>query len=283
MQVHVASDIHLEFDRIPTLAGGDLLILAGDTLVLADVTRKSGCWHAARSFFANEVSKYQRVLVLMGNHEHYHGVIDRSPDIYRSFLADVAPHARLLDNECEVIDGVAFVGSTLWAPCQSEDSPFSELAIAKRMNDFRMIATSDGSSKRKFTTADARKRHEAAVAFIQQETAKHNRCVVLTHHAPSMKSNTKYQASGYASGDDLTPAYCADLEFIMLDNPHISHWVHGHTHHNVDYTVGKTRVVSNQHGYWRMESIADGFDPLRAAFDTAKARNKVTRQRNKVA
>ncbi len=26
-------------------------------------------------------------------------------------------------------------------------------------------------------------------------------------------------------------------------------WLHGHTHHNVDYRVGDTRVVSNQRGY----------------------------------
>lgn len=26
-------------------------------------------------------------------------------------------------------------------------------------------------------------------------------------------------------------------------------WVHGHTHYNVDYKLGATRIVSNQRGY----------------------------------
>lgn len=45
-------------------------------------------------------------------------------------------------------------------------------------------------------------------------------------------------------------AYASDLEQTMMEfGPDL--WVHGHTHHAVDYHVGATRVVSNPRGYAR--------------------------------
>jgi hypothetical protein len=35
-------------------------------------------------------------------------------------------------------------------------------------------------------------------------------------------------------------------------------WVHGHTHHCVDYELGGTRILSNQRGYPRDQTT---FDP----------------------
>jgi len=38
-------------------------------------------------------------------------------------------------------------------------------------------------------------------------------------------------------------------------------WIHGHTHDNCDYIVGRTRVLSNQSGYgW--EEAYKGFKTL---------------------
>ena len=34
---------------------------------------------------------------------------------------------------------------------------------------------------------------------------------------------------------------------------YINLWVHGHTHHNVDYMLGSTRVITNQRGYTGFE------------------------------
>ncbi len=272
MKIHVVSDIHLELGHIPHLPGGDLLLLCGDTVVAYKLAHDiDGHAGVCETFFTKQVSKYARILVLMGNHEHYHGVIDDTPTIYRSFLAEFAPHARLLDNDVEVIDGTAFVGSTLWAPCQRNREPWVESYIGDGMNDFRLIKTLDDAESfpgvRRFTTADARARHKKAVAWIKRIVKKHGRVVVMTHHAPSLACNTKYKSSGHPSGDVLTPAYCSDLESIMHLNPHISHWLHGHTHHDTDILIGNTRVMSNQHGYWGHEYIARNFDAARGEFE----------------
>ena len=36
-------------------------------------------------------------------------------------------------------------------------------------------------------------------------------------------------------------------------------WIHGHTHHSVDYMIGSTRIVANQRGY--PDQVETGFRP----------------------
>lgn len=121
----------------------------------------------------------------------------------------------------------------------------SELAIGIRMSDFRVIRKAEPGSTytAAFTPADARARHEKAVAYIFDEAKKHRRVVVMTHHAPSYMS-----AFGHAS-DKLTPACCSNLDEQILDHPQIELWVHGHTHQSERYMIGKTKVLANQCGY----------------------------------
>ena len=35
----------------------------------------------------------------------------------------------------------------------------------------------------------------------------------------------------------------------LIESTKIPLWIHGHTHFNVDYAIGSTRIVSNQRGY----------------------------------
>ena len=62
---------------------------------------------------------------------------------------------------------------------------------------------------------------------------------------------------GFASfaGDSMTPAFLSNLDDVVLQ---ADLWIHGHTHHCVDYRIGKARVVSNQRGY---PSEEPGFEP----------------------
>lgn len=288
MKVQVVSDIHLEIGHIPHLPGGDILILAGDTLVLAHTESKrqdpKSVEHRRNyeTFFRVQVSKYQRVLVLMGNHEHYGGVIEDSYDLYTRFLEEHAPHAKLLENETAKIGDWTFLGTSLWAPCQRKSEPWVEHHIADSMNDFRMIRTrsveerSDWGDSAKMTmtlingrplkTSDVRKLHESAVRFLRDSVRKQDRVVVLTHHAPSLKSGTKYQLTGSINGDVLTPAYCSSQDHWIEKSPQIAVWVHGHTHVSVDYQIGQTRVLANQHGYWGHEAIARHFNASNGEF-----------------
>lgn len=59
-------------------------------------------------------------------------------------------------------------------------------------------------------------------------------------------------------GDSVAAAYASALD-RLVEGSGAAVWVHGHTHHCVDYRVGRTRVVSNQRGY--PGEAVNGFAP----------------------
>jgi Icc-related predicted phosphoesterase len=67
--------------------------------------------------------------------------------------------------------------------------------------------------------------------------------VIVTHHAPSSRSIPSQHA-----GDIISAAFASDLEPLVRAS-RVPLWIHGHTHHNVDYKIGATRIYSNQRGY----------------------------------
>jgi hypothetical protein len=87
-------------------------------------------------------------------------------------------------------------------------------------------------------------------------TGKNLPVVVMTHHAPS-KASTKPR---YLNDTIMNGAYSSDLSEMILDNPEIKVWTHGHTHDQFDYMIGSTRIVCNPRGYKGYEECADHFD-----------------------
>jgi hypothetical protein len=89
-------------------------------------------------------------------------------------------------------------------------------------------------------------KHAETVHWLKTELSADNRkTVVVGHHAPSWKSiHPKY-----ANQQMTNSAYASNLEDVMLDNPHVALWTHGHVHHCWDYMIGDTRVICNPHGY----------------------------------
>ena len=62
----------------------------------------------------------------------------------------------------------------------------------------------------------------------------------------------------YKDDFHMNGGYVSDLSNLILDNPQIKYWLHGHTHQQVDYMVGETRVMCNARGYAGYEE--SGFD-----------------------
>lgn len=46
---------------------------------------------------------------------------------------------------------------------------------------------------------------------------------------------------------------------ILVSESRAAFWIHGHTHHNVRYTIGDTTVITNQRGY--PDDPVPGFEP----------------------
>jgi Icc-related predicted phosphoesterase len=57
----------------------------------------------------------------------------------------------------------------------------------------------------------------------------------------------------------MNGGYASNLENLILDNPQIHAWIHGHIHQRQDYQIGGCRVVANPRGYQGYEQME--FDP----------------------
>jgi hypothetical protein len=56
----------------------------------------------------------------------------------------------------------------------------------------------------------------------------------------------------------LSASFASDLDALITESG-APLWIHGHTHNNVDYRIGATRVYTNQRGY--PDKLVAGFDP----------------------
>lgn len=251
MRIWLFSDFHLEHHKISE----NEAFSAG--LPDADVCVVPGDMHtgdAEIEVLAERVAPSMPVIITHGNHSFY----GRSIDEMRELTAEIAarrPNVHLLDPGVVVIDGVRFVGATLWTDydLNGEARRRDAMAAAARsINDHQSIAAEpikrDGSPTRAWTPAHARARHLEERAFIDAELAKpfDGKTVVVTHHAPHPGSiHRRFRDPRH---DLLNAAFVSNLESMILDRkPDL--WLHGHVHNLADYLVGTTRLVANPRGY----------------------------------
>ena len=261
LRIQLASDLHLERypDFVPQPAPqADVLVLAGDigsyqpgSLLTTD--------DFALTRFSPQApgSPWRRVLFVPGNHE-YDGLDLSATRLRLRALCDELG-ITWLDREVVVIDGVRFLGTTLW-------SDFEALAATERTETKRQQALSKAFRAanfylRKNTTrrddqpmlAEAlREEGLACQAWLREALAQPHEgtTVVVTHFAPTLHSaDPRY---GLVPG---TAGFCNGLDELL---PHADLWVHGHLHCPVDHTVrGRARerewacrIVANPRGYF---------------------------------
>jgi Icc-related predicted phosphoesterase len=108
------------------------------------------------------------------------------------------------------------------------------------MNDYHLV---EG-----FTPEKALEEHELTREWFERciPTLKQGKIVVVTHHPPS-------QSSVKGRYTDSRGAYGNNMDRFIEKNPSISHWISGHVHHNNDYMIGTTRMISNPRGYYGRE------------------------------
>jgi predicted phosphohydrolase len=265
MKISLVSDLHLDVSGYLDLPGGDVLILAGDiceakalrqefhqTKLLERTPGTFPCY----DFFHYVVPKYKKVFMIMGNHEHYHGKFWKTKTELESMLPS---NVTLLENQCEVYEGVLFVGATLWTDMNKGD-PLTLASMASYMNDYKVITFNypQYNAYHKMRPMDTVKMHIESKRYIEQKVQEHSELpvVVITHMGPThMSINEKYKHDSVSNG-----AYVSDLSNLILDNENIKFWVHGHVHDPVDYSVGWCRVLCNPRGYIPWEA-GNGFDP----------------------
>ncbi len=253
MQISLVSDLHLDISKHLEMPGGDVLIIAGDACEARELVREyhstkplpyTGGSFPCYDFFEFECAKYKKVFYVMGNHEHYHGKFWKT----KTELERVLPkNVTLLENQCEVYEGVLFVGATLWTDMNKGD-PLTLHSMQNYMNDYRVITYHypQYNAYHKMRPADTVKMHIESKRYIEEKVKEHADLpvVVITHMGPTHLSiNDKYK------GELSNGAYVSDLSNLILDNPNIKTWVHGHVHDPCDYKIGDTRVICNPRGY----------------------------------
>lgn len=223
--------------------GADIVVLAGD---IANGAR--GLDWAAATF------PYQPVIYVSGNHEFYNHDHAALIAEFRATAAALGLHFLDADSRTLTVRGrqLRLLGCTAWTDYQlygAEVAATTRARAVELMYDHKRIRFGDGL----FRPEDAAGLHAAAIAWLDAELARPHDgpTVVITHHAPAPQS-----VAPRFQGDSLSPAFAADLTALIRRHaPPL--WIHGHTHHNVDYRVGDTRVVSHQWGY-PGEGLPDG-------------------------
>jgi Icc-related predicted phosphoesterase len=248
MKIQIMSDLHLEFgDMKIENHGADVLILSGDIIVKSHFDKTP----VFRDFLDRCSKSFKNVVYVAGNHEFYGSMISETQQFLRSLCGEYS-NIHFLDNAMLEIDGIVFVGSTLWTDCNRED-PLTMNMIMSRMNDYQIIRNDLSAVDR--TTGrykllhpfDTVEFHKKTLAYFQEvlEANMTKKCVVVGHHAPSTASiHPKYSSDFHLNG-----AYSSNLSDFVLDRPQIKLWTHGHTHSSFDYMIGPTRVVCNPRGY----------------------------------
>ena len=255
----------MEFGDIDLVNTGaaDLLILAGDIVMLKDLDKQSERGDRARNFFLRVSQAWPRALYVMGNHEHYSGDFAKGPARFRTFceLHGIA-NITLLDKESVVIDGYDFHGGTLWTDFNDMDT-YTMHNAATAMNDYRAVKNTNDTVSWKFLPKHALRDHQKMRNYLQVVMDNYrdagrtdNRIVVITHHAPSKSSvHEKYAHDTLMNGNFYT-----DMDEFIESNPQIQLWVHGHMHDPFDYGIGGTQVVCNPRGYIQYEQRAQEFE-----------------------
>ena len=147
MKIQVMSDLHLEFGAFDIPAtDADVIVLAGDI----HVGVKAIDWIKKQSD--------KPVIFVLGNHEYYG---QKFPDLQEKISEECEDtNIHFLENDSVTIDGVRFLGSTLWTDFKLLDSQELSMYEAELcMNDFRKVKAHIGGQWRKLKPVDCLKDH----------------------------------------------------------------------------------------------------------------------------
>ena len=243
MQIQLLSALHLEVNPgfvTEPAPGADVLVLAGDigSYQPGSLLQDDDFGLARFSPLPQYAGWPTPVLLVPGNHEYDMQDFD-------------AAHARLratcerlglicLERESVVLDGVRFVGTTLWSDFDAlaDAAQISDLAQRLKMRDKAFRAANFYLKKTGGTRAGQPFLAEAmrAQALVCQQWLRgalaapfDGPTVAVTHFAPSLRSaDPRY---GLVPG---TAGFCSALDALMEQ---ATLWIHGHLHAPSDYQV----------------------------------------------
>ena len=250
MNLQLLSDLHLEANPgfVPTPApGADLLVLAGD--VGSYQLRRDGSAMGEPDWGLGRFADWPvPVLFVPGNHEYDALDVDEA----HAQLRDTCERLGLiwLERETRVIEGVRFIGTTLW----SDYDALGEREKAYRAANHYLTKMAGRRHGELFDAEAMRTLALECQRWLRGALAEpfDGTTVVVTHFAPTLHSaDPRY---GLTPG---TAGFCNKLDDWL---PKADLWLHGHLHCPTDVQVGRCRIVANPLGY-AVKNEQDGFIP----------------------
>jgi len=235
IKVGYISDLHGDMKSLaPCMEELDVLALAGDI----SAEPKSACNLIRNLQEQILISSKTIILYVLGNHEYYKRLIQKTVEEYRAALESLK-NVYVLEKNFAVVRGVKFLGATLWSDLSD---PTAAMNVSKRLNDFYYIQ----QSKRVLLQSESyHKMWEESASWIndQLEFGYNGPIVIVTHHSPS--SITTPQQFKYSL---IRKGFHSNMEEMILKHrPNL--WIYGHDHVSGEHRIGKTEIVSNQVGY----------------------------------
>jgi predicted phosphodiesterase len=236
MKLNILSDLHLGQGALAAPhTAADVVVLAGDI----GRPEQAIAWACGLG---------KPVLYVPGNHEFYGASISGTLARLEELCAGTA--VRVLSDRQETIDGVRFLGSTLWTDFllfgEDEGRTAAVEEALRSMRDYSRIWLDDELLQR-FTPLDSTALYQRHSAWLASKLAERHDgpTVVITHHAPSTSSIHPRFA-----GSLLNACFVSKAQHL-LGGERVRLWIHGHTHDSFDYEIKGTRVVCNPRGYAR--------------------------------
>ena len=255
MKIQLLSDLHLEVHPqfVPEPApDADLLVLAGDIGSYQNDSQVAG-----DNFGLERFSPLPQwggwptpVVFVPGNHEYDMQDFDAAHDRLRRTCDRLG--LLWLERETLVLDGVRFVGTTLWSDFDAlaDHEQCTDLTRRLRLRqkafraaNFYLAKTGTSRAGTPWLAEPMREQALACMAWLEDALARpfDGPTVAITHFAPSLRSaDPRY---GQVPG---TAGFCNALDALL---PQAQLWLHGHLHCPVDYTHHGCRVVANPLGY----------------------------------
>lgn len=242
MKLRLLSDLHQEFyhdQLVYEPLGEDVLVVAGDLAVgPRDVIR-------ALKRFAEKIAN---VVYVTGNHEYYnHSMPEVDAYIRQETMGSnvhfLNPGSVTLwaDNKSEP---VTFIGGTLWS--NFNEDAISKFACNRVINDFRII--------KNFSTDKCAELYDVHSAYIKKAYSKlPGKKVIVTHFLPDVACISEQ----YRGPDPINGYFANNLGNWIAGTKDVPLWLFGHTHDNIDVTIGNTRCIANPYGYYRNKSYKE--------------------------
>jgi predicted phosphohydrolase len=211
--IQVCSDLHLEFGDILETDFADILVPVADVLVLAgDIGNPYSLLFDA--FLSYCSSHFTHVLFVSGNHEYYGSTLEKTDKLIRGLFSKY-DNLHYLNNSVFAYGDVVFVGTTLWSHIPSDIDSYDSYDLFS-IKDF----SSSVSNSLFFRNLDFI-HHQLALALAYGK-----KCIVITHHAPSLQCiSDQYH-------EDPTRCFFYTPLDDFFSNPNLIGWIYGHTHYN---------------------------------------------------